>query len=376
MDWLGNRCGRYIFRYVDFLTMGEGAEYPDVSGGTLELSALTDTKASGSIDYEGTMPDASKLMRIYYTFTDDDGETLPPMALATVAVEVSTPTVIEDANRGEIVRGSATLDGVLRILKDKEYGAPFTIAAGTNCIQKAVELVRSVGLQVDTPNQSDYTLNTAHTFAAEDANYLTIVNWLLTTAGFAAATPDAYGVIQMARYVEPTERDAVFTFNAGQKSVILPDVPYTTDWALTPNVCRLYFETETESVSAWAANIDPNHPASLPSRAGREKTLRETVTEIEGANPSEIAANLESKARSTIVSQSAGVEYVEIGCPLLPIAPNDAIGVDYGNVRNWRGAITNYTISLKNDDECKVKARRFVRNTLEIESGSEVIWSA
>lgn len=376
VDWLGRRKGRYIFRYVDFATMAEMGEYDSVVGGSLELSAFTDTKASGSIDFEGEPPDASRLLRVYYTFEDESGEVLEPTAIATLAVEATAPTVMEDIIGETMLSGSATLDGVLRVLKDREYGAPFTVAEGTIAVDKAVELCVSAGLPVNAPDQSDYAISSQHTFTAEEANYLSIVNWLLSAAGFSAAYADAYGNVMMTRYEDPSERDTVFSFEPGQRSVMLPEVPYTNEWAFTPNVCRLSYETESESLSAWASNVDSEHPASLPNRAGREKTLAGTVTELAGGTVEERLANLVSKAEGTLADNSAQIDYVEIGCPLLPIAPNDAIGVRYGSLDGWRGAVTNYTINLADDSDCRLKARRFVRRTLGIESGGEVVWYA
>ena len=59
MDWFGNRKEEsFEYRRVDRSDWSEGAAWPQVTGGTIELSALSDLKASGSLSFEGeAMPD-------------------------------------------------------------------------------------------------------------------------------------------------------------------------------------------------------------------------------------------------------------------------------------------------------------------------------
>lgn len=54
MDWFGNRKEEsFEYRRVDRSDWSEGAAWPQVTGGTIELSALSDLKASGSLSFEG-----------------------------------------------------------------------------------------------------------------------------------------------------------------------------------------------------------------------------------------------------------------------------------------------------------------------------------
>lgn len=369
-DWLGSRRGRFVYRKVDWDTWQDGAEYGNATGGSLELSALSALKASGSLKFEGTPPEADCPLRIYYEFEDDQGdsELLP---LATMVVEVSSVTYGD----GGSAYGSATLESPLAILQDKDYGAPFTVSAGTEVIGKAVELIKSLGLRVHIGTGSLYELKSEKTFGTDECDYLTIVNWLLDKAGCSSAWVDAFGTVQISTYVEPASRATVFTFEPGQRSVMLPELPYSNDWRQTPNVVRLHYGTETESIVAWASNLDPDHPASLVRRGGREKTLAEDVDELAGDTADERVLSLMDKATAMLVDNSSEIDYVTVGCPLLPLSPNDAVEVRFA-VLDWRGCITNYAIDLgKCGAGCKVKARRIVSRDLVTQTGGRVVWS-
>lgn len=67
-----------------------------------------------------------------------------------------------------------------------------------------------------------------------------------------------------------------------------------------------------------------------------------------------------------LIDNSSDIEYVEMTHCWLPIAPNDAIGVEYASAGlSWKGAITNVGIELKPSIPCKLKARRFVRDGIK-----------
>lgn len=370
-DWTGNRTGRFLARYVDWATMGEGAEFWQMTGGTVELSSLSDTKASGTIDFEGVAPDQTKLLRIYYDFTDDAGER-ETVAVGTFLVSVSDETLRRLAD-GTSSSGTAVLESVLKVLKDRMHGAAYQVPSGTNAVALAKSLCEAAGLSV-TGAESDYVTASDHAFTADESSYIVMVTWLLDKAGF-VLRPDPYGGVEFARYVEPAERDASFTFAEGQRSVMLPEAVYSSNWQTCPNAVRLAHSTSEESLIAWALNVDEASPASLPSRGGREVTLYEAVSDLEGADAATRAANLERLALARLVDASAEVERVEIGCPFLPIRPDMAVTVDYAD-REWTGAVVNVTANLGDDADCRVTARRFVRRNLQTESGNEVLWVA
>lgn len=361
--WSGWAHQRFSFRRVKWPTWEEGEEYTQITGGQLELSAFTDLKVDGLLTFEGLeVPDDHDLVRIYHGHSDSSGEQ-PMEPLATLMFSVSKPTY-----EGVTVSGKLDCRSMLSILASKSYGAPFTIAAGTQAVQKAIELTESLGLRVNNPDPSAYTIREAHTFKEEDANYLSIVNWLLDAAGYSSAWVDAYGIVQMTPYIEPTERKVSLTLADDEHSIMYPELSRQSDYSDTPNVVRLRYETDEETLIASATNVDPNSRASLPSR-GYEVTHRESVSELAGDTQAKRLANLTLMAKQRLIDRSSDIEYVEGKCQYVEgLAPNNALGIDYARANiEWKGALTNVSISLTKSMPASFKARRFVRTGLLIE---------
>lgn len=367
--WSGWAHQRFSFRRVKWPTWEEAEEYTQITGGQLELSAFTDLKVDGSLNFEGLeVPDEHDFVRIYYGYSDSSGEQ-PMKPLATLMFSVSKPTY-----EGMTVSGKLQCRSVLSILASKSYGAPFTIAAGTQAIQKAIELVESLGLRVNNPDPSAYTVKSCHTFKEEDANYLSIVNWLLDAAGYSSAWADAYGIVQMTPYIEPTERKAALTLADDEHSIMYPELSKQSDYSDTPNVVRLCFETDEETLIASATNVDPNSKASLPSR-GYEVTHCESVSELDGDTQAKRLANLKALAKQRLIDKSSDIEYVEGTCHYVDgLQPNNALEIHYERADiEWSGAITNVNLKLDTAMPADFKARRFVRTGLLIEVSGSVL---
>lgn len=367
--WSGWAHQRYSFRKVKWPTWEEAEEYTQITGGQLELSAFTDLKVDGELTFEGLeVPDDHDLVRIYHGYADSNGEQ-PMKPLATLMFSVAKPIY-----EGVTVSGKLECRSLLAVLSSKCYGAPFTIEAGTQAVQKAIDLTESLGLRVNNPDPSAYTIREAHTFKEEDANYLSIVNWLLDAAGYSSAWVDAFGIVQMTPYVEPTERKAALTLADDEGSIMYPELVRQSDYGDTPNVVRLCYETDEETLTASATNVDSSHRASLPSR-GYEVTCRESVSELAGDTQAERLANLKSMAKQKLIDKSSDIEHVEGRCQYVEgLAPNNAIGIDYARADlEWRGAITNVNLKLDKSMPADFKARRFVRTGLLVEVSSSAI---
>ena len=373
-DWRsGSRTGGFFFRKITWPDFKDAELYEDAIGGALEMSALSEVKVNGTLQFDGTPPDPSHLLRIYYGFTDERGD-YEAVPVATMQVQAANPKITEETD-GVSKQGTANLVSVLEGLKDVDLNAPYTIKAGGQLIAKAMSLVADHGGPTNSPEVRGYAMSRDYTFPADEANVLHMVNTLLGFAGYAAAWVDANGVVQITPYVEPSDREAVITFESGKDSIIYPEASYENDWGSTPNVVRLSYSTDAEVLTAYAKNVDTAHKASLPSRGGREKTLSENVTELAGDTQAQRLANLKAAAVSKLVDNSAEIEYVEIPCAYMPIVPNDAAQVRYGGI-DWKGAVTNYKVNLSDDSDSVARIRRFTRTALKVESGGEVAWTA
>lgn len=367
--WDGWAHVRFEFRRVVWPTWEEAESYRHITGGHIELSAFTDLKAEGSLTFEGfEIPDDHDMVRVYHGHSTSAGEQ-PLKPLATLMFSVSEPTY-----DGAAVSGKLACRSVLSVLASRKYGAPFTVAAGTQAVQKAIELTESLGLRVNNPDPSAYTVREAHTFNEYEADYLTIVNWLLGAAGYSSAWVDAYGIVQMTPYVEPTERKAAVRLADDESSVMYPKLSRQSDWADTPNVVRLCYETDEETLVASASNIDPNSRASLPSR-GYEVTCSDSVSELAGDTQEERVANLAAMASRKLLDKSSDIEYVEGKCQYIDgLAPNNAMEIDYARADlEWKGALTNVSVELSNAMPVEFKARRFVRTGLLVETACAAV---
>jgi hypothetical protein len=366
-DWTGNRHGEsWRFVRVSWDTWEELGEYGNVTGGSVEYGYYTDLKATGSLDFDGgEPPDERDLVRVYYGFADDAGETAEAV-LGTFLVECSEPTYTQgyggDADRAE---GSVDLSSTLKVLSDRLLGAPYTVPAGTQAVALAVSAVQSLGLNASCPDASSYATASDHTFKSSDS-YLTAVNWLLSQAGYASCSPDAYGSVVLARYVDPAARVPVWSFAPGEASVMLDGVPVSSSWRDVPNAVRLVYESEDECLWASATNVDASHRASLPSRGGRELTDAAEVSELAGSTRAERLANLKAEARRRLVDGSADIEYAQVSHAVLPLSCGDAVSLDYAGVR-WTGTLTNMQLDLAPGAAVKSKVRRSVPSTLTVE---------
>lgn len=368
MSWHGTAHYRNSFRLVDRDTWEEGAELWEVTGGTLELSAFSDAKASATLEFVGTeVPDSRQLVRAYHSYSTADGEV--ERALATLAFSVSSAEL-----RGALVSGTMECQSVLSWLSSRHYGAPFAIPAGTRAVQLAAELAGSLGLRVNaTP--SDYEVKGCVTIERDKASYLAIVNRLLSLAGYASAWVDAYGIVQMTPYVEPTERPPSLTLRDGEGGIMYPEVTRRSDLASTPNAVRLYYEADGEALAAWALNVDASHPASVPCR-GFESTHAEAVDELEGETQADRLRALEAKAAAMLADKTSDLEYVDGACMHCEgLAPNNALAIEYDRAGlSWKGAVTSVKLRLDKTLKAEFSARRFVRAEMQVETGSEVVW--
>lgn len=368
--WNGWAHERYVFRRVKWPSWEEGEDWTQIKGGDVDFSAFSDLKVTGSLDFEGTeIPDDNDLVRIYYGYSDSTGTSnLSP--LATMLFSAPQPSY-----DGMTVSGTLDCQSVLAILAARSYGAPFTVTSGTLAVQKAMELVESLGLRVNNPDKSAYVLGSDHTFTADESNYLTIVNWLLDAANYSSVWVDAYGIVQMTPYVEPMERPVAITLADDESSIMFPELAKRNDYADTPNVVRLSYETDSESLIASASNVDPSSRASLSVRK-YEVTCSESVSELAGDTVQEKLINLKASALQKLVDKTSGIEYVEGKCQYIEgLEPNNAIRIDYVRAGiDWTGAVTNVNLSLELGMPASFSARKFVRAGFKTQVDGEILW--
>lgn len=361
---------RFIFkrvRWAGFSTAdAEIATYSQFTGGSVSYGLYTALKQTGSFDYVGDAPDTTDLLRVYYQFTDAHGAVSEPHALGTFLVGADSVT---NSPNGARLLKSGTVKGysLLKVLQDRLCGLPYTIPAGTDPIAKAAEICEGLGLRVNYPKGNPYTLASPHTFDADDS-MLEVVNWLLAsnTPQYQGATVDGFGVVQLREYEEPNAKQPTATFRDDETSIMLPEVEEENDWQSSPNVARLYFESDTCAMWACAKALSGSR-ASLANRGGREITLYEQVDECASL------ADLQALAVSRVKDGSAEIERVSLSHAYTPIQTGDAVSVEYADMA-WTGTVQNMEIALEPSAQTKTQLRKYISASLDIETDGGVLW--
>ncbi|WP_165247465.1 hypothetical protein [Adlercreutzia sp. ZJ141] len=364
VDWTTRRLQTRTFRRVEWPSMDEAGEIACATGGTLDLSALSEIKGSGNVSFDGDEPRNGGLVRVSYAFVDEYGEH-DDRVVATMRAACESPTLL-----GGRTSGKLELSGMLSILSGRRFAAPYTAPAGSRPTELVANMCAECGLAASiTP--SAYVLSSDWTSKA-GVTWLSVCNELLDKAGFASLRADPYGTIVAAPYVEPMERSPVWEFRDGDGSILVGEVEVKRDLSV-PNAVRLCHSTADECLEAWCINVDPDSPSSVPS-LGFEVTKYEAVSELAGDSPQERLASLVALAERKLVASSARVEKVKIKSPWVPVWPDDAIAIEYTAAGlSWRGCVTSIRIPLAGSPICTTEARRFVRTAFKTESGGRVI---
>ena len=362
-NWHGNRYNEtYTFRRVSWQTWQEHETYDYITGGSIESAADSEAKVTGSFDFEGyLLPEVSDLIRIYYSFSDDEekDESVP---LATLFVSYADLT-FTDTVKG--IKADGTLEGssVLSILMDQKIGVPKTIPKNANAVYEAEQIIRSAGLLTDAA-PSAYSLGTDHTFDA-GTDLLEMANWLLKTAGYRDACPDAEGVVQLLPVLSASADPVVFAND--DQSIMYPQILRTNDWQRTPNVVRLIYNNDEACIAACAENRSGSR-ASLSSRGGREITYFEEVSDLTGTSKTN---TLKEMAEKELREKSADIEYVKFEHAYVPVAIYDPVEIRYSDL-SWMGTADNISISLSPAARTQTRIKRVLTENIEVSSAAVV----
>lgn len=367
IDYYGNRHNEtFIYKRVAWSNWQEHESYGFITSGSIEMSTDSDLVITGSFSFEGfDIPDTKDLLRIYYSFTDDHGESVT-LPLATLFTSYSGLGYM-DTIQGLQASGSLNGSSVLSVLQDKKYGAPFTVARNSNAIYKAVTLIKELGLNVEyTPGAK--VLSADHTFNA-GTSFLEIVRWLCSEAGYSMPYPDPMGTVRIQPYDQTERRDDAAVFVNDENSIMYPEIETANDWQQTPNVVRLLYNTDQACIAAEAKNISGSR-ASLDARGGREQTYFEEIGELD--DNADKRAQLADRAESTLRELSCDVEYVTMKHAYIPLYPYEPVTIMYSDME-WTGNVENMQIELSPAMVTQTKIKRTLYDSIEVQKSSQVL---
>ncbi|WP_115728242.1 hypothetical protein [Actinomyces culturomici] len=282
-----------------------------VTGGSVSLSASTRLRASGSLSIRETgepIDWLSQRVRIDYEPVGVEGWPLGVFLL-------STP---QDAYSDSGRAWDVELLGKLAILDGTAVEATTSVEAGENLVGAAKQFAVEAGWDriAVTPSQ---TVAASQIVWEAGTSLLTIINDLLSAAGYWAAFVDGYGVLQLQPYTRPASRAQAFAFVEGEESIHSAEWTRDQDLASVPNRVVLVGQGsgDTPALVGVATNEDPESPYSV-QRRGRWISLSETG--VEAADQ----ATIDALAHRRLIDASTPQATLQISHMPIPIVPNDA----------------------------------------------------
>lgn len=306
-----HRQGGYT---VTLLDMGDRVvrRLDGVTGGSITLSNSTRLRASGSLNLTqacGPIDWMTQRVRIDYTANG--------ISWGLGVFLLSAPT----RSYGEAgSTWSVDLSSPLAVPDTDCVDSTFTVKAGSNLVDMAADILHETGLE-------RLSVTPSSAVAASDMIYdpgkskLTIVNELLSAAGYWSAHPDGMGQIHLDPYMRPAARSVVYDFREGAHAIHLPEWERELDAAAVPN--KVVFVSQGSADKAAlvgvAVNDDPSSPYSYPSRG---RWIVETHTGVEAADQESITA----QARRRLIEASTPSAAITLQHMPLPIMPNQVVG--------------------------------------------------
>jgi hypothetical protein len=311
-----------------------------VTGGNITLSNSTRLRASGSLNLTqacGPIDWMTQRVRIDYTA---NGQT---WGLGVFLLSAPTRSYSE-AGSG----WSVDLSSPLAVPDADCVDTTFTVKAGSNLVGVVEDILYEAGLE-------RLSVTPSPAVASSDMIYdpgkskLTIVNELLSAAGYWAAYPDGEGQVHLDPYVRPAARAMAFDFREGARSLHLPEWEHEQDAAAVPN--KVVFVSQGSADKAGlvgvAVNDDPSSPYSYPSRG---RWIVETRTGVEAADQESITA----QARRRLIDVSTPSVAITLQHMPVPIMPNQVVGFTSQGYAG-RGVVKEIEYSLDPTSLAKTK---------------------
>ena len=265
-----------------------------------------------------------------------------------------TASADQTAYTSAVGKSQVTLYGMLKVLSDELTDETLTVAAGTDPVAWAKAACEERHLRVSAEAYGE-GLPGDVVFDA-GTSYLSVVNRLLSAAGYASAKTDAYGRVVMGPYRDPSGRPLAFSLGeAGGGLLCSPDVTRTRASSSVHNVVTLTgTDAEGAPLRAQARND------SAASRWSTVSRMR-VVSRYEQVADVTTQAALQAKAEAYLREEAMLVETVELEHFWRPFEMGDAIGLElpsYGISGSF--SAKSRTVELSPGMRCATTVRRFV----------------
>jgi len=274
-------------------------------GGTLDFSVSADIRGSGSIDLSKLSNIDWLHSRVRVWYNDKPLITAIPKVPAEAYDDTETTMQVD-------------LYDKTMILTDDNFGGTYSVAAGTNIINKVIEVIQSTGETKVAIPTSAATLANGMVWEANTPK-LRIVNDLLAAANYFGIYCDGMGYYRSTSYVAPAYRAVLYNFVDDANGMYLPAFVRNYDPFSVPNkfICVGKTAGDVEALTKTATDTDPASPYSFPSRPWQ------TITQTDVDYVDE--ANLQAIADRKLIDARQVSETFEIRHPDLEFGLNEVV---------------------------------------------------
>ena len=359
---------KYAYRELD--------TFKYITYGSLSMSATTDIKVNGSMNYNGPEKlQNGKFLRVYYSILDAEGVVLYRIPLATLTYSFNKPKYFQGN-----ISGSLECYSVLKRLADRKLDHSVTFKASSDknaVISRVVDLISENNIPVlDMKVEPRNTLNRDVTFGP-NTSYLEVCNTMLQAVGMTALLVDGYGNAYFEKYVKIEERAVQWEFSSENKSIFLPEVEQSQVDAI-PNTWTTVYETDKERIVAVAKNNDLNSPYSIPNvgyeiSGEGESTTELSVTDRDLTQEDGKRGELMSKAAESLRALYTYTTTTDFTIAWVPVVPDMAIKLNYKSAELTAiGVIDNMDISLAPGMSTKLSISTVHKDTVELTTTATV----
>ena len=194
------------------------------------------------------------------------------------------------------------------------------IPAGANIIQQVSMQIQLSGENRIAATPSAATLSNPMTWEPGTSR-LTVINDLLTTAGYWALWTDGSGQFRVEPYLAPADRPIAWTFEEGAASIHSPYWEYEVSlWEATNTVVMISQENDDGSI--WSASAVDDNPESPTSTVAMGRVLNPIVEENVEASS---LANLQAQATRKLIDNSNVIGKIRVSHAVIPLWYNQAV---------------------------------------------------
>jgi len=285
-----------------------------VTGGDVKLQALTRLGGSASLGLDDRGQDIDWMSHRVQAVYDPGIAGVDAWPVMTMLFTSPTMT-----RQDGLTAYSVDLLPKLAVIDEDATEGRYSLAAGTNIIDEVVALIQSTGENRISATPSDKVLANPQTWDAGESK-LTIVNDLLSSAGYWSLWCDGSGLFRVEPYLAPADRPVAYRFEAGAASIHKPGWEREQDLSSVPNRYVVVGQGTDEAppLIGVALNEDPESPFSFQARG---RWITRTETGVEGADQSVFDQLAQRRLRDAM----SPVGKLSVVHAPVPLEPNERV---------------------------------------------------